>query len=136
MVKNHSQKKADISETLLLIAIILGGLIISIWYITYINTMTLQDQNVIFNNLNKYTKYYNILCESDEAKIEKIHFKNDKDNLILTFNNTKVCIEAQNFAKSCNEILCKQTYQKKFNLQEENFFDFIKENGIIQIQKY
>ena len=131
-----SQKKGDLSEAILVIAIMMGGIIISVWYISYVEEMTLQDQNTVFNNLNKFTKYYNILCLADKVHIEKAYFDIGKKDFKVIFNRSKVCMQGDNFIISCNELLCKGDYIEEFLLEEENFFDFKKENGIIEITKY
>lgn len=130
MVK--TKKKSHVNDIILWIGTFLGIIIITVWFTGFINTYTLQDQNIAFLALNKFSEYYHITCNVDEAKIENVKII-AKDNSTLEIKNNLICIEFPNVMKTCKEVLCEQNLNEKFELNKNNYFTFNKKNGNIEV---
>ena len=128
-------KRADLEDIILTIGLIFGILIIAYWFIFFVGSQTVRNQNLEFSALNKFSTYYELTMNSDEVNITGIEI-NAIDDSILTIENNTVCIKAKDVVDVCLKTISDSTgIQKKFNLSKTNFFSFEKQNGIINIKK-
>lgn len=130
-------KKAELDDVILSIGVLIGIIIIVSWFIFFLSKQSIQSQNVAFDGLNKFSTYYELITSVDEAEISGIQI-NAIENSVLTVDGTQVCISAENMISTCNNIISNSTnnYQNTYQLNEINYFKFIKEtSGAIQIEK-
>lgn len=128
--------KAELDEIVLTLGVIIGSVIISVWFIFFLSNQTVKSQDIAFSSLNKFSANYELLLLSDEARMEGIQIIGIP-NSIISVNNNNVCIEAENTIKTCKQIISGTiNYKNNFTLEKINFFKFIKqEDGTIIIEK-
>jgi hypothetical protein len=129
-------KKAELDEVILTIGVIIGIIIVAIWYIFFLSKQTVKTQNITFDSLNIFSSYYELILDAEEAEILSIELV-AIDRSKLTIDGNQICIEAETLIKTCNIIISDSaTYKGEYILDKINYFDFSKkEDGSISIKK-
>ena len=123
----RESKKGELQELIVWIFLTIGIVIISVWYISFISEQTIQEQNLIFNSLNRFSEYYKLTCSFDNADIRGVRIE-AVEQTIITVKNKEACIESENFLKTCTKLICDYNDQdRRFVLDNDvNYFVFEK----------
>ncbi len=130
-------KKGQFDDVLLKIFLIVGVLIIAIWFIGFVGKQSIKSQNITFEALNDFTEYYKLVCSVDEARLTGVEI-NVIRGTIIDVNKKQVCIEAKSIIRTCNAVVCDLAlFEGNFTLEEKrNYFNFEKTtDGQIYITK-
>jgi len=128
-------KKAEVEDIVIRIGVVLGILILVFWFVFFMGKQTINTQNLVFENTNKFVSYYTLILNSDEAKISGVEIES-LENSILIINKNKVCIKVEDIINFCQKVISNTTYINSFNLSEKNYFTFEKNNlGVVSIKK-
>lgn len=135
-MKIKTNKKAELEDTILTISLIIGVLIIGVWFIFFVGSQTTQNQNLQFSALNKFSTYYELILNVDQANISGIEIETLK-NTNLSIKNKHICIETASIIRLCNDIISNSTgIENNYILNEINYFTFEKkEDGTINVYK-
>ena len=110
-------KKAELEEVVITMGVVIGTLIISIWFVNFLSNQTVKTQDLAFSSLNKFIANYELVLNSDEARLSGIEIKGIEGS-ILSVDDTQICIEAESSIKTCRETIAnKAGYKNSFTLK-------------------